>query len=209
MKKQFIFLLLLILFSCKESVVRFSEAQPEYSKNLIAFPGKLIGTYYDLENDVELEIQRDLILKKIILKDTFNIKKLEKDEILRNDSIINTKTLEKFSITKINDTLLTNLIYVDTIFKISSSYVLKKTKGHYFLNSKDNDNNWSVKKLTLKNGQLSLNNISSVEEIDLLEEIIGTKKDSTRPFIVKPTKKQFKEFVSKNGFSEGEIYLKK
>ncbi|MEW5677250.1 hypothetical protein ABGT15_13125 [Flavobacterium enshiense] len=209
MKKLILISFCFLLISCKESIVKFSEAQPENSRNLKSFPGKLIGNYYDLENDTELEISKYLITKKLIFKDTFNIKELSKSEILRNDSVINIKTLEKFSVKRISDSLFTNYIYTDTIFNINEENILRKTKGHYFLSSKDSENSWSVKKLSLKNGQLNLNNISTNEEIELLEEITETKKDTAKPFVVKPTKKQFKEFVKRNGFTEGEIYLKK
>jgi hypothetical protein len=54
-----------------------------------------------------------------------------------------------------------------------------------------------------------LSSIETENELKLLESITETKMDTTKPFKIKPTKKQFKEFIKKNGFSEGKIYLKK
>lgn len=211
MKKHISLFLFLLSLSCKESMVKFSEAQPENSKDLTSFPGKLIGSYYNLENDADLEISKYSIVQKMIAKDTFNIKDLSEFEILKNDTIIDTETFEKFAVKRISDSLftVTDYIYSDTIFNISRENVLRKTKGYYFLNSKDKENNWSVKKVLLKNGQLNINPISTNQEIELLEKITGTKKDTVKPFVLKPTKKQFKEFVKRNGFTEGEVYLKK
>ena len=208
MKKQIFIFLFLLLISCKEQIVKFSEAQPENEKDIKSFPGKLIGNYYDLENNADLEITKYLIIKKSIFKDTFNIKELSKFEVLKNDSIINSKTSEKFLVKKISDSLFTNYVYTDTLFSINKENVLRKMKGYYFLNSKNGENNWIVKRILLKNGQLNINDISTNEEIKMLEEITETKRDTLKPFVVKPTKKQFKEFVKRNGFSQGEIYLK-
>ena len=55
---------------------------------------------------------------------------------------------------------------------------------------------------------LNLNDISTKEEIEILEEITETKKDSSETFVIKPSKKQFRAFVKKNGFSKGEVYIK-
>ena len=208
MKNLTILLLALLLISCKEPLVQFSETQPENSRSLKFFPNKLIGNYYDSENEIDLEITNSMIIKKSTLKDTFNVKVLSEVEVLKGNTLVNTKTFEKTFVKKLNDTLFTNVLFKDTIFSINKENVLKKMKGYYFLNIKHSENNWVVKKLYLKNGLLNLNDISTKEEIEMLEEITETKKDSSETFVIKPTKKQFREFVKKNGFSKGEVYLK-
>ena len=208
MKNLTILLLALLLISCKEPLVQFSETQPENSRSLKFFPNKLIGNYYDSENEIDLEITNSMIIKKSTLKDTFNVKVLSEVEVLKGNTLVNTKTFEKTFVKKLNDTLFTNVLFKDTIFSINKENVLKKMKGYYFLNIKHSENNWVVKKLYLKNGLLNLNDISTKEEIEMLEEITETKKDSSETFVIKPTKKQFREFVKKNGFSKGEVYIK-
>ncbi|MFY7742652.1 MAG: hypothetical protein ACOVQR_08395 [Flavobacterium sp.] len=208
MKNLTILLLALLLISCREPLVQFSETQPENSRSLKFFPNKLIGNYYDSENEIDLEITNSMIIKKSTLKDTFNVKVLSEVEVLKGDTLVNTKTFEKTFVKKLNDTLFTNVLFKDTIFSINKENVLKKMKGYYFLNIKHSENNWVVKKLYLKNGLLNLNDISTKEEIEMLEEITETKKDSSETFVIKPTKKQFREFVKKNGFSKGEIFIK-
>lgn len=207
--KLIILLILILLFSCKEPLVSFSEAQPENSKDLNSFPKKLIGKYYNITENCELEIREKLIIKISTLTDTFHINELPKSEILRKDSIINTLTSERIVVTPINDSLFTNYVYKDTLFHINDNSVLRKMKGYYFLNSKMSDANWYVQKLFLKNGKLCINTITSENEIALLETLTESKKDTVKPFVFKPSKKQFKAFVKKNGFAEGEVYLRK
>lgn len=208
MKNLTILIFALLLISCREPLVQFSETQPENSRSLKFFPNKLIGNYYDSENEIDLEITNSMIIKKSTLKDTFNVKVLSEVEVLKGDTLVNTKTFEKTFVKKLNDTLFTNILFKDTIFSINKENVLKKMKGYYFLNIKHSEKNWVVKKLHLKNGLLNLNDISTNEEIEMLEEITETKKDSSKTFVIKPTKKQFREFVKKNGFSKGEVYIK-
>ncbi|GGD34160.1 hypothetical protein [Flavobacterium orientale] len=208
MKNLAILFFALLLISCKEPLVQFSEVQPENFKNLNSFPKKMIGNYYDSENEIDLEISKYMIVKKSILKDTFNVKGLSEVEILKGDTLVNTRTFEKTFVKKINDTLFTNILFKDTIFSINNDNILRKMKGYYFLNTKYSDNNWVVKKLFLKNGLLNMNDISTTEEIQMLEEIMETKKDTALAFVIKPTKNQFREFVKKNGFSNGEMYIK-
>jgi hypothetical protein len=87
---------------------------------------------------------------------------------------------------------------------------MKKLKGHFFLNKRINKSDfWAVEKLSYSNGILNINRIETEEEMKLLQSITETKMDSTKPFSVKPTKKQFKEFIQKNGFVNGATYLRR
>jgi len=204
------YLLLLLLFSCKEPLVTFEVPQPENSQILKEFPKRIRGTYYDLENNAELQIEKYIIRKLLFFQDTINVSQLDKNEIIVGDTLYILKTKEKFKITKINDTLFVNYTLTDTIFQIGENGTLKKYKGNFFLNKKlENLEFWEVEMLSIKNGILQLKGIKTENEIALLEEIIETKKDTIKPFTVKPTKRQFKEFIKKNGFTDGETYIKK
>ncbi|WP_269242518.1 hypothetical protein [Flavobacterium limnophilum] len=213
MKNKLLFLnlsLLIILNSCKEPIVTFEEAQPKNVKEVNAFPKKIIGNYYNTENKTELIISKYSIFKKMIVEDTLKISEIDKNEIIKNDSLFNIKTKEKYKIKRINDTLFSNYVYSDTIFDINKTNVLKKFKGYFFLNKLiEKTGFWEVEKLNLSKGVLTINGIETENELDLLQSITETKMDTIKPFRIKPTKKQFKEFIKKNGFTKGEIYLKK
>lgn len=199
-----------ILFSCKEPLVQFEDAQPNNSRELNQIPRKLIGKYYSSEDNTELEITKNIFIKKMILTDTVNISELGNNEILKGDSIFNKVRNFNIKVSIINDSLFTNYQYLDTIFNLKQKDVLKRFKGYYFLNKYDQDNNsWEILKLKLSKGILNINSISTENEIDILNEITETGVDNNRPFRVKLTKKQVREFVKENGFSEGEIYIKK
>jgi len=204
-------LFLIILNSCKkEALVSFVESQPQNVKEIKSFPRKYFGTYYNLEDKTEITISKYFIFEKMISEDTINIKELDKNEIIKNDSLFKIKTKEKYQIKKINDSLITNYVFSDTTFRIGKNNILKKFKGVLFLNKLEGKSGfWNVEKLSLSKGVIKISSIETETEIELLKSITETKTDTTKPFKVKPTKKQFKEFIKKNGFTNGKIYLKK
>lgn len=145
----------------------------------------------------------------MLVKDTLKISELSKNEIIENDTLYKLNSNEKYKIIKINDSLFSNYVFTDTVFNLNKTDVLKKFKGYYFLNkSIEKTGFYEVEKLNLTKGVLNINGIETVNEISLLENITESKKDTVKPFTIKPTKKQFKEFIKKNGFSNGEIYFK-
>jgi len=202
--------IIVLFYSCKEPNVSFEVAQPENVKKQNKFSRNIIGTYYNLENKTELIIGENYIFKKMKTEDTLKISELDKNEIIKNDTLYKLNTKEKYKIRKITDSLFTDYVFSDTIFNLKKNNILKKYKGYYFLNKEiEKSGFWEVEKLNLKNGILKINGIETENEIRLLEIITETKRDTLKHFSVKPTKKQFKEFIKKNGFKEGEIYLKK
>ena len=204
------FILSISMLACKEAVVLFEEPQPKDCKVLQAFPNKLLGTYDHLDETAELVVFKNIVIKKIVITDTLNINEIDKNETIVNDCLINLKTKEKYQIRRINDSLFSNYVLYDTIFIINKDHVLKKLKGHFFLNKRINKSDfWAVEKLSYSNGILNINRIETEEEMKLLQSITETKMDSTKPFSVKPTKKQFKEFIQKNGFVNGATYLRR
>lgn len=97
----------------------------------------------------------------------------------------------------------------DTLFNLKQNDILRKLKGYYFLNVANEDKNWNVTKLKFKNNIVSLNDIRTEEEINILEEVTETAVDTIHPATFKLSKKQFRKFVKQNGFTEGNVYVKK
>jgi hypothetical protein len=84
--------------------------------------------------------------------------------------------------------------------------VIRKFKGHYFINTELSNNNWDVIKLTKNKTGLSLASIKKSEEIATLRELTETASDTVYSF--NPTKKQFREFLKKKNFTNEDYYLK-
>lgn len=198
--KNFILLIsFCTLVSCKKPLANFTEAQPENTKDQSAFPNKMIGTYHNYETDTDLIIQKELILSKQYFRDTLSEKHLL--NIQQQIDVISEK---------LNDSLfIANYNVTDTIFNLQQNDILRKLKGYHFLNVATEDKNWNVTKLKFKNNMVSLNDIRTEEEINMLEQLTETVVDTIRPTTFKLSKKQFRKFVKQNGFTEGSVYVKK
>lgn len=199
MKKSAIILIFISVFiSCKKPIANFTEPQPANTKDIAFFPKKLIGTYHNYEINVDLIIQNQLVLLQNHFTDTLN-----------QETILELQNESNLITAPINDTLYSvKYAVTDTLFNLANKDVLRKMKGHYFLNSQNGQNNWEVKKLTYKNDMASLSEIYDEESLQKLDEITETASDTLHPRTYSLTKKQFREFVVKNGFSEGTVFLR-
>lgn len=198
-----------MVFSCKEAeetnLISFTNAQPEGKSNLKEFPSKIFGIYRNYDTQEELTINKNTIISTKFVTDTFpsRLKDSLKDEKLFNSNY----RFNKFETLK-NDSILVTYEVIDTIFDIKKN-ILKKFKGHYFLNYKRDSLEWNVKKLSFNKNILNLNSIETKNEIKIMEAVMALKSsDSISKLVVKPTKKQFKEFINKSGFKNGDSYLK-
>ena len=195
-----------LLYSCS-SAVTFDKPQPDNIQPLDSFPERLQGKY--LSND-KASI---LTITGALLARNYNFDyKVYKDSIdpsykLVGDTIIDLENGTKEKIFIKGDTVFQHANRTDTLFNLSQDNILKKFKGYYFLNILYRDSSWEVKKLSLKNGVLTVGNISYKDDIQKLQELTDTKSDTiSTPFIL--TKKQFKKFVRQNGFSEEEKFIR-
>jgi hypothetical protein len=204
---------LFLMLSCGEQrIVDFLSPQPAGKKDFSSLPKRLQGHYSNLTDYIDLEITNYHVIKCHIGKDTIDLRdSLFNSVEIKGDTLYDKETSMKFKFRRLRDSLITDFyyIYIDTIIDLKKGDKLRKMKGYFFLNQKYGDSSWGLRKLILKNGVLNLNHISSEEEIKLLQTITETKQDSIRPFVTNPTKKQFREFIKKNGFSTGESYIRK
>lgn len=130
----------------------------------------------------------------------------EYEVVCHKDSAINGE-FSNPPIKMIGDSLYYLVNYTDTIFWLSDENVLKKDKGYYFMNIKIDENSWTVSKLKLKKGILTIARISTKEELELLEEINESPIDSTT-YNISFTRKQFNKFVERDGFSKVDTFLR-
>ena len=207
-KLIFILVFLTCLSSC-EPRVTFTLPQPADVNNLSKFPKRLQGKYLNPIDNSMLSID-DKIIQRIFDYDyKFHMNELDSTQQLSGDTIIDLKTNEKIKIKRDADTLITHIHRIDTVFKIDYDNVVRKFKGYYFLNKRYDKESWEVKKIQLTKGQLLLSTISTENNIKNLIQITESPEDTVSPYKFAPTKKQFKEFVKTEGFSDIEIFVKR
>jgi hypothetical protein len=86
--------------------------------------------------------------------------------------------------------------------------VVRKIKGYYFLNKRYDKESWEVKKIQLSKGQLVISTISTKQDIENLMAITESPKDTAELYKFAITKKQFKEFLKNDGFSDSEKFVR-
>jgi hypothetical protein len=194
-----------LFFGACQPAVTFNESQPDNVDMLEMFPKKLQANYVNSKDNSVLTIQDKLIFRTYsdVVKE--NLKDIDSTYHIEEGNIISRNGSENFPVQIVGDSIEIKVHYVDTIFKISQMNVLKKFKGYYFLN--EFNKSWSVTKLSLKNGRLSLGKISDKEDIDKLREVTETSSDTTS-IVFNPTQKQFKQFIKKEGFGSEEVFLR-
>lgn len=207
MKTTIIFGILIgLLFSGCEPPVLFNEPQPADTKSLSEFPGKLQGEYLSTEGNALLKIDNRLILCIYDYDQKAHKNQLDSTIKITGDTLFNLSDSSKTFVRFEGDSLVAHYHSEDTLFYISNQNVLKKFKGYYFLNFGDTTH-WYVNKLFLSKGILSINTISTKDEINNLREITETTSDTTS-YNFKPTKKQFKEFIRQDGFKDSAHYVR-
>ena len=151
----------------------------------------------------------DKLIKRIYDYDyKVHFNQLDSAEQLSGDTIINVKTKEKTIIKRDGDSLIAHVHYIDTLFQMDYDNVVRKFKGYYFLNKRYDKTSWEVKKIQLTKGQLILSSISTKLDIENLKEITETPTDTIPPYKFSATKKQFKQFIKNDGFSDSETFVR-
>jgi len=202
--------ILISLFSCNggEPPVTFNEPQPTDTDNLSKFPNRLQGQYLSLENNSTLVIGDKLIQRIFDFDLKIHPSELDSNSRLSGDTIINLTTNTREVVKRDGDSLVTHIHRIDTLFLMDYDNVVRKFKGYYFLNTRYDEEGWVVKKIKLSKGQLVVSYISTEQDINNLKKITESTQDTVAPYKFKPTKKEFKEFIKNEGFSDSETFIK-
>ena len=200
-------IILTSLFACQPPVI-FNEPQPTDTENLSIIPERLQGLYLSLEDSSTLLISDKLIQRIYDFDLEVNPSQLDSTSKLSGDTLINLETNEKQIIRRVGNNLITHIHSIDTLFQMDYDNVIRKFKGYYFLNKRYDKTSWEVKKVELKKGQLVISSISSELDVDNLKEITETPTDIVPPKKFTVTKKQFKDFIKNDGFSDSETFVR-
>ena len=205
--------LLIFLVGCNggewtsESPIKFQEPQPKGVNPLKSFPKRFQGNYTDSANNYTINIGDNMIVKYTnwgfrTIKDS-----LVNNFIIKRDSLIAKDSSGSYKITIKGDSIINETVVKDTFFTLSDSAVIKKYSGYCFLNIRNGSSGWSVKKLSLSSGILTLATIKDSTELEYLKEVEENFSD-TIPVNVHPSKKQFKHFIKAGGFGSEEKYYR-
>lgn len=209
MKRLFFAIVILpwLLIAC--NTITFDEPQPLSNEALKQIPESVTGHYFDYDNHADLFITPQLILTVNTSLDTIALKQLAPGEKVQGDTLYSSNAIRPYKITKINDTLLAGYRYVDTVFNMADSKQLLKSEGDdFFLNYQRDDNKWQVTRLAFRGGVINIANIETENEVKMMEQITGTKRDKEKGLSVNPSNEQLRKFVDQNGFTKGNNYLK-
>jgi hypothetical protein len=205
MRITIIFLATLVLASCGDPV-RFEEPQPAGQSNEKRIPKRLIGQYLSLDDSAKLIISNGLIIKYSVTDFSDKMDTVDMQNIKGDTTYSGTEDKLKFDVQVKGDSTFQRWSYYDTIFDAAKGDVLRKYKGHYFLNKQISADSWRVTTLARIDNGVTLGTVSTKEDIDKLRELTETKPDSILSF--RPTKKELKKFIKENGFSDRDTYIK-
>lgn len=217
--KLTLFIFIIVLLTGCEDTIKFEEPQPANKANLKQIPKKLRGTYIEEADKLNLTIDSKAIVEWLDVSykttkdsldfeiDSSKIVSQNNTKIQLNEGGLNLN-LDFFS----TDSIAVHYTYRDTIFSISDEHILRQFKGHYFLNYKRGEGNWKVRRLTLKNGNLSFAKVNLPDDITELKEITDLKEieaDSGKNmgYKLKPSKKELKQLMERS-FTETKTYKK-
>lgn len=212
---QFVFLtgLFITLLGCgrgrlSEEVVTFQEPQPIETENLRDFPNRLRGRYLEITDSSILVIGEKLIQRIYDFDQKLAFSELDSNSKISGDTLIDLRNNKRIAIKVVGDSVITHIHFVDTVFEMNYDNVVRKYKGHYFLNKRVDKAAWNVRMLDFSKGELMISAITQKESIDNLKEITESKQDTVIPYRISASRKQFKDFVDNNGFSTVEFFVR-
>jgi hypothetical protein len=201
----------------EEAWVTFETPQPVNKSDIKELPKSFVGKYSPLKRPLSLydsstiaydsnilQIQREIIVETKIFNTTQLLDSADRELYRRDTTFAITEYGGLASIVIKGDSAFYHTISKDTLFSSLRGDVLRKFKGYYFLNQKTPSGKWFVRKLSKFKDGLIVGTISSTADFDKLKLI--SKSDTVYNF--KLTRKQFKEFVNANGFTDEDVFIK-
>jgi len=205
MRIKIILLTTLILVSCGD-LVRFEEPQPAGQSNEKRIPKRLLGQYLSLDDSAKLIIASGLIIKYSVSDFSDKVDSVDMKDIKGDTTYSGTDEKLKFDVVVKGDSTFQRWSYYDTLFDVSKGDILRKYKGHYFLNEKVSANSWRVTTLTRIENGITLGTISTKDDINNLRTVTESKSDTA--FSFRPTRKEMKKFLKGKGFSNRDKFIK-
>jgi len=217
MKYSVICVLLFLVGSCEDSVT-FEQPQPLSQPDLNSIPSKLQGSYFSEDDSTYLTITDAVMIEWVDMEfetpvDSLDDLDIDSTQIVSQSDDLTVVEDEDYKL-EINireESAHVSLAYRDTIFQLSDQHVLRRYKGHYFLNYKQ-ESDWKVRLLRLKRRQLSFSKVRKPEDISELQQItdiqeIKSDDGKVKGYKLNPSKRELRKLM-KHSFSETEVYMR-
>ncbi len=200
-----ILLTVLSLFGCGPAAT-FDSPQPNGGRALTSFPSRLRAHYIEPGGDALIVVTATQVILQAeeyikMDRDSFGISL----SLCTNSS--ETSPIRYTDVAIDGDSLLVRATLTDTLFDMNAGDILKKFRGHYFLNAYYDDTTWEVRQISLKNGILTLAIIHPEDDLKKLQAITESPDDTTTTHFAL-NRREFKEFVKNKGFSSAKCYLR-
>lgn len=205
-KFVFVLLAVVLFYSCKPLVL-FDEPQPADLKNLSGIKPNDCGVFESVNDNSVLYIEPTVLRLEQSYTTIYSVSNLDSNLQLDGNILIDLSNGEKSEVKIYGDSILQETRWIDTLFLLGESGVLRKWNGSYFLNVANGVDSWEVYKLEVKKSYAAFYEIESKEEVEKLNSIVAIPVDSISN-VYSLSKKEFKQFVKKNGFGKAEMYYR-
>lgn len=158
-----------------------------------------------LDDSAKLIITNGLIIKYSFFDFSDKVDSVDMKDIKGDTTYSGTQDKLKFDVVVKSDSTFQHWGYYDTLFDVTKGDIIRKYKGHYFLNEKVSANSWRVATLTKIENGLTLGTISTKDDMNNLRALTETKSDTL--FSFRPTRKEMKKFLKGKGFSDKDTFI--
>ncbi len=203
-----------LLMGCEEDPsIRFGQAQPGHMQSVSTFGKSLQGRWMSLADSSVLVINANAVVRqdrpvgKVALNDlkeglqiTIKAQRVYQDDSIEVGRVV------------LGDSVVLTANTIDTLFVIGAGHILKEEKGQWFLND-ERQAGYLVRRLQLVNGkELSYDRLTHDEDGQILRSVTSVsdvyEEDSAQVMLAKPTTREFRRFLRKDGFANRERFVR-
>ncbi|MCM0666424.1 hypothetical protein [Flavobacterium tyrosinilyticum] len=221
MKKAVLIIAITVLIvSCKKADATaesggltfcFENPQPIDDSELNSFPSKFKGLYMNPDSTF-LRIDDNGIFREYYFK--FKVHRQKLDSLKSEYDLIDGKLItkdrkDKFDVLKKGDSIELSQRDTDTLFRLSYNQKLKRINGQLVLSIRDSVF-WKIKTITLEKDILKIKNFYLQEDLKKFDSVtaIKSKMLDSLSYLIKPTKKEFKNILKIRNLGYDQEYKK-
>ena len=186
----------------------FKTSQPENTASIFTIDDSFIGSYYKKDDSlVRVVVDKDSIYTEFGILFILSPKEVNKNKTLsiKDSLLFGIQPNKGIPFTTIEDTIYAVLVQQDLLFKPDSNHILKFDNGVYFLNSRNSNNLFTTKLLTLEKDTLILKETDHLKTFSLLEKFkrfSESEQNGIKTYIANPTQKELNLFIKEDGFND-------